>query len=220
MTFTLRIFQILGLAVLSVVLGEVAWTIHRIRPKVEVTISNADRTLIIMGAAATHLEKAAGTWEQASKSQALATSQTMLNVGAAAKQLSGFISRTDSSVNSVLLPALSNSITEQSAALLVTQKELQTNLSQMGQATQQLQATLAAANAVIADPQIKETLLHVDETSANVAESTKHLERSTQDVQDVADYYKKKLTTPVSFWKTLLTNALQFGSQARILFNK
>ena len=211
MTTAVKLFQVLALAALAVLLGEAAWTIHRIRPKLEVTISNADRTLIVAGAAATHLEKAAGTWQEASKSQALATTQTMSNVGAAAKQLSGFISKTDDSVNSVLLPALSNSITEQNAALLSTQRGLQENLFQMSQATAEAQKVMADADEVIADPQIKETLAHVNETSESVA----GVAQDTKESADMLEARLRQMLKPSSIGKQILLTALDWGFKVR-----
>ena len=154
--------------------------------------------MIAAGVAATHLEKAAGIWEQASKDQASATSQTMSNVGAAAKQLSGFILRTDNSVNSQLLPALSNSITEQNAALLSTQQDLQEELSRMGRATQQAQAVLTHADQIITDPALKSSLDSVAEAGKNAAIATDQAAKTMTDVRAAVDYEVHELTKPVS----------------------
>ena len=193
----LRVLESLALVALIILIGEISWTIHRIRPKLEVTISNIDRTVIVMGAAATHLEKAAGTWEQASKTQAEETSQAMSNVSAAASQLTTFVSRTDDSVNSLLLPTLTSSIEAQNASLLETQKELRENLYQMGQATAQLQSTLADADKIILNPNIKESIDNLNLTAQNVAKATSEGAATMQTIHTTVDYEAKELMRPV-----------------------
>jgi hypothetical protein len=218
MSSILKIFQVLALAALVVVFGEVAWTVHRVRPKMEVTISNIDRTVIIAGAAATHLEKAAGTWQQASKAQALETSQAMSNVSAAAGQLITFISKTDDSINSRLLPALTTSIEQQNASLLETQKELRENLSQMGQATAQLQQTLAAADAQISNPAIQESIANLAAATQNANHGMEQLAAIATDGRQVADKARETYLKPVNLWWNLVKTLLPLaGSAAQVV---
>jgi hypothetical protein len=193
----LRILTALLLAAGTVVCGEVAWTIQRIRPKLEVTISNIDRATIAAGAAAGNLEKASRAWQQSSAQQASETTHAMSAVGAVAGQLSGFISRTDNSVNSQLLPALSNSITEQNAALLSMQRDLQQNLSQMAQATAEAQKVLADTDAKINSPDIQKTLDAAALSAQNLAVATNEAAATMKSVQGGVDYEVAQLEKPV-----------------------
>lgn len=195
------------------------WEAIRLRPAVESGLRAANGTLREADLTLKNLREASATWKQASEEQSQNTSKAMSNVSVAAERLSTFVSRTDNSVNSVLLPALSTSIEQQNAALLETQKDLQANLSQMAQATAELQKTLVAADAVIADPAIKVSLQNLADASESASDATEHLSGITAAGQRTAEYYEKKLSTPQSFAKTLLQAVLQLGSQARILFS-
>jgi hypothetical protein len=196
----LRVLEAVALAALIAVLGELAWTIHRLRPKLEVTLSNLDRTVIIAGAAAGNLERAARVWEQASKEQASRTSEAMSNVSAVAKDLSMFISRTDNSVNSSLLPALSQAIEQQNASLLESQKSLQANLSGMAQVMTDLQQTLGDADKVIADPKLKEILADTDEDVKQLKPMLESGTATAEDVQRVADKIAGQYTKARNLW--------------------
>jgi hypothetical protein len=196
----LRVFEALALAALIALLGELAWTVHRLRPKLEVTISNLDRTVIIAGAAATHLEKAAGTWEQASKEQASKTTKAMSDVSVAAASFSTFASHTDKSVNFSLLPIARQAIDQQNAALLTSQKDLQANLSQMLQATQQFQRTLVAAEGVIGDPKLREILADTDEDIKQLKPMLESGTATAEDVQRVADKIADQYTKARNIW--------------------
>lgn len=210
----------MALVALIVLLGEVAWTVHRIRPKVEVTIANLDRTVIVAGAAATHLEKAAATWQKASEVQAENSSAVLKAAKESLNGVSAFVTRTDASLNQHLLPTIDSAISSQSNALLETQQQLQSNLQDMQRATGQLQATLADADAVIADPNLRASIFNLEQATANTSQAIAHLEGSLKDVQEVADYEKKQIMRPVALWKTIAKFLLQGGSQARILFAK
>lgn len=90
----------------------------------------------------------------------------------------------------------------------------------MNKATLQLQATLATAEGVLADPSIKVSLEKLAESANNTSEATRHLAAITADGEKTADYYTKRLTTPQGFVKTFVQAVLQLGSQARILLAK
>jgi hypothetical protein len=204
MKVAVQAFLCLVLLALTAFLGELAYSIHQLRPKLEVTVSNADRALIAAGAAAGNLERASRAWEQASKEQSAQTTKAMSNVSAAAKGLSTFVSRTDASVNSSLFPQITEAIRQQNAALLTSQNALQSNLSQIAQATTQLQKTLADADKVIADPAIKESVDSLAFSSQNLVVATSEGAASMQDVHKALDYEIHELTKPVSKLKAAM----------------
>lgn len=193
--------------------GELAWTVHELRPNIAVTLENVDRTVIIAGAAAGNLERASRAWEQASKQQASETTRAMSSVSAAAKQLTGFISRTDNSLNAELLPTLTDTVAKQNTALLETEKQLQGNLSEMASTTQQLQTVLSHADERITDPSIKLSLDNVAESSANLAASTK-------DVKQVLDKFRETYLKAPNMAYAVFKELLSIGSQGVQFFLK
>lgn len=192
-------------------LGEGAYTVHVARSKVLATLTDADRATVIIAGAATNVEKASRAWQQASTDQSAQTTLAMSNVSAAAENLSTFISKTDNSLNSDILPSLSTSIREQNASLLKSQQSLQENLAQLSTATIQVQATLATADKVLGDPRIPESL-------QNIADGTKHLANSTADVQTVADKFASDFTKPKNRIVAYVKGIADLGSKFRLLF--
>lgn len=198
MKAAVQVFACFALLSLTAFLGELTYSIHRLRPKLEVTVSNADRALIAAGAAAGNLERASRAWEQASKEQSAQTTKAMSNVSAAAKGLSLFVSRTDASVNSSLLPQITEAIRQQNAALLTSQNALQSNLSQIALATTQLQTTLADADKVIADPAIKESIDSLAFSSQNLVVATSEGAATMSSVRKAVDYEVHEIMKPIS----------------------
>jgi hypothetical protein len=197
-TLVLQSAKLLALLLLCAILGEAAWTVHRLRPKLEVTIENADRALIATGAAAGNVEKASRAWDSASKQQASSTTTAMLNVSAAAGRLSDFVSRTDKSVNSIFLPQLMSAIADQNAALLESQRALQANLKEVLVTTQQAQTVLVDVDSQVNSPDIKIALDGLAETSKNSAAATAEATATMKDVRQAVEFEIDELEKPVS----------------------
>jgi DNA-binding transcriptional MerR regulator len=201
-------------------LAEGAWLMHSERLTVESTLRDVHITILEAGLTLKNLREASEAWKQASQQQISSTTKVLSSVDAAVARFTSFVSSTDNSLNSNFLPTLSTTVREQNRALLESQKDLQENLAGIVSATQQLQKTLADADAQISNPAIKESLEHLTIATADAAEATKHLANITAAGERTAAYYEKRLTTPQSFFKTLAQFILQAGSQARILLNK
>ena len=200
--------KLLAYCALIVLLGEAAWAIHRLRPKAEVIAANLDRTVIIAGAAAGNLERSSKAWEQASKEQSTQTSLAMSRVSAAAGQLSGFITNTDKSVNASLLPAMTEAIRSQNAALLTNQQELTGDLRHLAETTTQLQKVLADADHTISGPELKETLQNTADATKNAVVVTQNLAATTADVREGVHYEVRQLEAPVTKFKAVFNIAL------------
>jgi len=190
-----RILALFALIALCVI---IAYYVLRTAPRIEQTVEDLDRSTIIAGAMATNLEKASRTWETSSKQQASdtteamqRTSEAMSSVSAAAKQLSSFISRTDDSVNSALLPALTKTITDQNAQLGETQSKLQASLVQIAAATASTQQMIADADAEVKNPDIAATF-------KNVATTTSEAAGTMTSVHKAVDYEVSELMKPIS----------------------
>ena len=186
----------LGLALFWLAL-EAAWTVHELRPKLAVTITNIDRATIAAGAAAGNVEKASRAWKAASEEQASQTTKAMSSVSAAAEQLTQFISRTDNSLNSQFIPSLQTALQEENAAMLESQKSLQSNL-------ESAQKVLLDADKVIADPAIKASVDNLSLSVKNTAEITGNVAATTESVKNGVDYEVKQIMAPVSKVKMIL----------------
>ncbi len=168
------------LAGLTVLIWGAVWAGWHARPTVTSTLRDLRVTVLEAGLTLKNLREASEAWKDASKQQALATSRAMSNVDAAVVRFTSFISRTDESVNSTLLPTFSVTLERQSAALLESQRALQENLKALLQATQQLQKTVAEAGDVVSDPHLKEALANLSKASQNAADATDHLAKTTE----------------------------------------
>jgi hypothetical protein len=220
MNQVLQASKILALLLLVVLIGEAAYTVHQMRPKVAVTVSNLDRTIIIVGAASGDLEKAARSWQAASQAQAQESTAILQESRSTLAAVRQAVTNLDTSLNGSVLPSITKTVNEQSASLLATQEELRKNLAAMQAATTQLQKTLADADKTIADPQIEVTLQNLADTSAQVKFSMEHLNGATSDVQQVADKFRDDFVKPKNRALAYLKAVLGLGSQGRILFNK
>ena len=180
-----------------VALGEVAYTVHVVRPKILVTITNVDRAAIAAGAAAGNLEKASRAWEKSSQDTASNTLKAMSNVSAAAAQLTSSVSVVEKSVSGLLLTS-EQVITQQSANLSTSQTALQNSLLEVQKTNQALQKTLVDADAQIANPAIGQSVNNLAEMTKQGAATMTEAAGTVKDVHTAADYELKQLLAPVS----------------------
>ena len=213
MVTVLRTLTALLLFAGIMVCGEVAWTIQKIRPELEVTISNVDRATIAAGAAAANVEKASRAWQQASKDQSSKTTKAMSDVSAAAEQFTMFVSRTDASVNGVLVPQLKTSIEQQNAALLDNQKQLQASLQNVAESSTGLQKFLTDADVQISNPQIKKSVDNVAVSTENLAVATDQAAATMKSVKSGVDYEVAQIEKPVSKVKAVLLFVVKLAGQ-------
>jgi hypothetical protein len=214
----------IAILVVSALLSLVLWDLHSFirdgRTTAATTMRDLHVTVIEAGLTLKNLREASLEWKKASQTQSQQTTQAMSGVSAAASKLTSFVARTDESINSQIIPRLSTVLEQQSLALLQTQLDLQANLKEILVTTQQLQKTLADADAQLASPAIQKTLDNLSVASENMSEATGHLANITADGEKTADYYAKRLMTPQSFIKTVALTVLRLGSEARLLLNK
>jgi hypothetical protein len=211
MVATLRILTALLLAAGIATLGEIAWTIQRIRPKLEVTITNIDRATIAAGAAAGNLEKASRSWQAASESQSKLSTAVLASTRETLASLQTLARRTDASLNDSVLPVLAGAVAHQDQALLESQKQLQQNLSQMGQATAEAQKVLADADVQISNPAIKESLDGLAEASKQLNASMEQATAIATDGRQVADKFRETYLKPQKFAWQLLKELIGLG---------
>jgi hypothetical protein len=214
----MQIVKILCLVAATWFFAELAWTIHAVRPKALVTIDNVDRTVIVTGAAAGDVEKAARKWQEASESQVAATSTVLSDVSVLVGRTTALLSRTDNSLNSLLTPQILSALNQQNAALLSNQERLQGNLTALQSATVSLNKTLTDADAQVSNPAISNSLSNLEASTLNLNAGVKNLTAVTADAKSAADYELQQLQKPEKVWMAFLKFVLQYGANARGLF--
>lgn len=198
--------------------GELAWTVHKVRPRLEVTLSNLDRTIIIAGAAATHLEKASGQWQEASKQQAKESTEILVASKVALGRISLLASNLDTQLNKSLIPSISIAVESQSRALLSSETKLTSVLDDMAQTTTQAQKVLETANEHLSNPAIAQSLQNIEATTANVAASTAEADKAITDLRQIADKARETYLKPVNLWWAVVKELLPLaGSAAQVV---
>lgn len=203
---------------LCIALGELAWTMHTVRPHLIQTVTDLDRTVIIAGGAARDVELGARQWQTASSAQLAATqnilrgaNQALSNVNAGAAALTTFISRTDKSLNDGLF-------SEATSVLATQASELSSNQTKLSESLSTLTKTLTDADTTIASPQIANSLSNIEASTLNLNAGIKNLTGVTADAKDAADYELAQLKKPIAVWRRVLQFVLSSGSDARVLF--
>lgn len=112
-----------------------------------------------------------------------------------------------------VVPGLNKTISDLDANQNALMGKLNPSLDNLATASESAAKTLS-------DPSIKVTLDNIEMATYSGKQSLEHVEGITGAGQRTAEYYEKRLTTPQSFFKTLLQFILDSGSKARILFNR
>lgn len=205
---TIKIACILAVSTLFCL---VLWDIHKLTGKATQAIEDIDRATVIVAGAATNVEKGARAWKENSEAQAKSSTEAFQNLNRTAISANNLLTSTNNSLNSRLLPSLSQAIEEQNRALLKTQGDLQASLGGIAQATAQTQRILADVDRDITNPSIGITLHNIEDSSNHVSESTAHLARITKDGQDVADKFRNDYMKPQKFAWELLKQLIGIG---------
>jgi hypothetical protein len=194
----LHVFQLLALAALSFLLIECGLTVRYARSRMVWTWDKVNQNLKESSQTLDEVRKAATTWEQASKDQASKTTKAMSDVSAAAEQFTTFVSRTDASVNGVLVPQLKTSIEQQNAALLGNQKQLQASLQNVAESSTGLQKFLADADVQILNPSIQKSVDSLATTSQNLAVTIEQAAATMKSVRSGVEYEVAQIEKPVT----------------------
>ncbi|HWH59339.1 MAG TPA: hypothetical protein VN682_17045 [Terriglobales bacterium] len=193
------------------VLLEASSLLHDVHAHATVTLENLDRNLIVLGVTLSEVQKGAKEWQTASKTQASAITQAAQQLNVSAARLSSFLSATDESLNSELLPQLRAAIDAQNAATLSNQQSLNSSFIS-------LQQVLRDADAQINNPAIGQSLANIATGTESLADSAKHIDGVATDAKNLADYEVKQLETPEKVWLAVLKFVLGYGASARGLF--
>jgi hypothetical protein len=201
-------------ALLSLVLWDLHSLIRDERQTFATTLRDLHVTILEAGLTLKNLREASETWKKASQEQADNSTKATARVSAAAEQLSLFVSNTDRSVNASLLPAMTQAISQQNAALLASQEALQENLKAMLLATQQLQKTLADADTRISDPAIQKSIDNLAAATQQATLAMTNVAGITKDGKDVADKFRNDYMHPSRFAWQLIKELVGLGGSA------
>lgn len=220
MTAILKTLEALALAALIAVLCVVVVILYQLRPKLLVTVSNVDRAVIALGAAASNVEQGAREWKKASSAQAQQATNTETQAAQSLLDLDAMIRRTNRSVNDELAPKLSAAVDGSVVLIRQATADLDTTTQRAADSFIALDRVLSSAASTVGDPHIREAIERLDEAAAGVDVSTQHLAGVTKDVQIVADKFKDDYVKPANRAWVVFKALLGLGSESRILFAK
>ena len=167
---------------------------------IDATVSDLGATTVNLRGVLTEAQATAENVRVASAAEAAYWNKTAEQTALAARDARALIARTDRELNDKFLPDLDNGLQQTSTAAQFSFESL----------TKAADAFTFQVNDP-AIPQMFESFNRAAQSlsvaSANGADILGHADH-------VADYYDKKLTTPLGFWKTLLKTSLSVGAQA------
>lgn len=177
-------------------------------------------TLSIGGTAAEIRESAkvarAASVEQKAYFQGISSrAQTVLeNSAAATAALTAMIHRTDDSINTVLAPALAQTVTANDARMTQLIADTDETVKSMAATSTQATAAMAAATKVLGDPAIAAAMKNTDATTANLEAMTGHLNNSAALVETKV----RQMTKPASWAKNVGMTILDIGAKVGSVF--
>lgn len=205
------------LAVLALV-ALLAWAAWDARLWILELHRDTHRNLVVIGGAATDLQKTLAAERQAAAAQLADADAAAKALAQASADLDRFVRHTDASLNEKLLPALGTAISDQNTRFAALERQAEANLADLDAAEKQLaplltSATQAAQSAasVAGDPHLPATLAHLDETTAQLNETAEHIDGTTADIQA----YVHRLTTPArGAWHAIKSFLFTFAGPA------
>jgi hypothetical protein len=199
MNHVLRILQAIALAALIALLSSLTLAIHRIQPQAQAFIRDAHITVLEAGLTAKNLRLATQDAQEATK-------QTITAEKAATKtfrDLDSTVIKIDANVNDSLLPEFGEAIFDADVSLQRVAHSAQASLSGVDDVTR-------AITAKIDDPQIQETIQHIDVTTGNLADTSKETAGISSDLHQETSILlaqTKKALEPEAKWKSVLRMA-------------
>ena len=213
MRLLLQILGAVALVLLIFCLGVVAHVLWQVAPSVEPTVRDMHTTVLEAGLTLKNLREASATWEQASKTQAQASTEVLKASKQALAGVSLLVSNVDTQLNKSLIPSISIAVENQDRALLSSQMKLASTLDDMAAATQQAQMVLVDADKVIADPAIGKAVDNLATASQNAASATAEASATMASIHKGVDYEVHEITKPVSAVKKAMLFITQLAGR-------
>lgn len=167
--------------------------------RADATLLDVNRTVLVVGVTMAEVQKMATAERKSFQSQQEAAMAAEKGFGEAVTQMNLLVAHTDASLNGAAgaIPALTVSMRETTRETAALSANVQQNLTEMvGQvkaATVPAVATMESANRLVSDPALPQTLENIQQSTANLASSTKQLDESLR--RDVLPYVHR-LTQP------------------------
>lgn len=217
MKLLIQLLQVVALLLVIALLGGLIYEGLRLQPTLETTARDLHVTVLEAGLTLKNIREATAEWKKASDAQIKQSSAVLTETTATLASVQNGVTHLDASLTT-LVNRSSEAIDQQNQSLLQTQAKLRDNLDQMQKATEQLQASIASANLVLANPSIPRSLGNIDRATAQMADSMTNLTAATNNVKVVADAFKNDFVRPKNRAWAYIKALLGLGSQGRILF--
>jgi hypothetical protein len=191
------------------------YRLDRATKELEPTIVDMRRTVLVVGGAATNLEKTLALERQAASAQIAQAQQAARSLSAAGAAANDLLRHTDAELNGPagVLPALRSAVAIQSHDIASLELTLQTNLQDLDNAENALTPALRHFNdsaAALADG-LPPILHNVNTTTVNVAGTTAELQASAHDVRV---YLDRELAPVRGTWNLIKSFLVTFAGPA------
>jgi len=181
------ILFVIAIAAILVLVGIALYRLDQGARELAPTLTDARRTILVLGGAATNLEKTLALERQAASSQIAIGQQAAesLKRATAAAELLMRSTNEQLNGNEGLLPAATEALVEQTASITILETQARQNLEHLDDIEKDIPPAIAnfsRASASLADS-LPPILDNVNVTSAHVAGTTESLEASAHDIQ-------------------------------------
>ena len=204
----------------TVLTSQLIAELRRLQPSIESSLRDSHATILEAGLTLKNVREASDEWKNASKAQAQQSTEVLADTRKTLERLRLFIAHADGDTGQ-FLAAAAGAVEHQDGELSFTQAQFRQNLVELQKATVSLDMAIEDVDRTIADPKIRETIAHLDDSSAelnrSMAQLTKLLDDSdatAADVRRVADKVADEYTKTRNLAWALFKELLGLGSQA------
>lgn len=193
------------------VLAEAALLLRDAR-RDEARLANETETLITTAQRASDAAFAAETKQLVTLDR---TSAEFYKLTAAARLV---LVRTDRSLNDDVAPRLGRTIDSYSELARRSSADIDGMAQQATSAFTATNGLLSNAASLVSDPAIRETLVHLDKGTADLADSSKQLDATMIDLRQVSDKARETYLKPANLWWAVIKQLLPLaGSAAQVV---
>lgn len=212
------ILKFLLIIAVIVAILEIAIFFHQLKISVQTLTVNTNQTISVIRDSANQARIAAEQFQLAAAKQSEYWNKSEIEGYKTLASLRLTIVRTDRSINDDLVPRLALALDNANELSTAAAGELQKTMDRLQPVLANLARASAGAADAMNDPAIKETITHVDETSARAAITAAETAQIAGHMNDAAgDFaaYVHRITTPVRGTWNVLKQLLGLAAQAR-----
>lgn len=223
--FTRGIWMAAGCVLLILAAGGVVLEIdaHRALAPLPATITDARRTVLVLGGASTDLEKTLKIERDAATQQIATANQAAASLAAAGVAVNALLGRTDASLNdpkSGVLPQLSAAIAQANAGAGRLTAQAQINLADLDAAEKQILPGIENFNRASLElaQQMPPILGNVQQITGSTVETAQHVDQTSDYVElsmhDVQQFIHRETTPVRGTWNVLKGFLMEFAGPA------